>query len=251
MPLLSSSTLLALLTPCLLSLSYLLITSPTTLLPSPTIYLLGSSMALRPATFPFLLSRDALQKPQFQSQLSSTSTPPNSNTATATITATRELLSLLGLLLATLALILATFSRSLSYSKSDFLSSSTSTSSTPTNSSTLHPSSSDNFNASNANVALGEKLHTLLSAQTLWQTLCAGLAFSSGAVVAFTYLQADNNSSSSGGGGINTARVLANDVVFACCMASMLFWGYLYTVLAEERREVLGWVARRQAEQRG
>lgn len=242
MPLVSSSTILALLTPCLLSLSYLLITSPTTLLPSPTIYLLGSSMGVRPARFPFFLSSTREQTPASQ-----TTNPPVP--LASSVTAHRELLSLLALLLATLALLLATFSRPLSYTKQTLVSNLPSRSTSKAQPARTNP----NYSASENSIpaaspapagSTGEKVYALLAAQTLWQALCAGLVFCNGALVVYVYLSSGGRRGSSDRD-IRVATLLSTDVVFAASMAGMLFWGYLYTVLKEERREVLILVSER------
>ena len=34
--------------------------------------------------------------------------------------------------------------------------------------------------------------------------------------------------------------MLANQIVFSASLMDMLFWGYLWTVIRDERREVLG-----------
>lgn len=90
-------------------------------------------------------------------------------------------------------------------------------------------------------------MHTLLSAQTLWQTLAGLHVVMASALVLAIYLLKSAKYGS-------TARVgegwdlLANDVVFTVGMSDMLFWGYLYTVVKEERREVMAVVERRMVE---
>lgn len=98
--------------------------------------------------------------------------------------------------------------------------------------------------------ALGERVHTLHRAQTRWLAVAFARVVGMGALVAWMYLvHADRAGSAAtrkkaaatAPGGL---AGLANQVVFTMAMGDMLFWGYMWTVLREERREVMAKVAR-------
>ena len=48
----------------------------------------------------------------------------------------------------------------------------------------------------------------------------------------------------SGSGWASGMSGLCNDVVFTACLVDMLVWGYVYTVVKEERRAVVEGIAR-------
>lgn len=75
--------------------------------------------------------------------------------------------------------------------------------------------------------------------QTLWQVLSAVHVVASSVLVAWIYLL---KSERHGGVPENSGQgldLLANNIVFTFGLSDMLFWGYIYTVVKEERREVL------------
>lgn len=47
---------------------------------------------------------------------------------------------------------------------------------------------------------------------------------------------------------VDAASLLVNNITFTIGMVDMLFWGYLYTTIKEERRVVLSIMERRRSE---
>jgi hypothetical protein len=99
-----------------------------------------------------------------------------------------------------------------------------------------------------------EETHTLLSAQAKWLTLSGLHVLGSAVIVAWIYLfhsrraiaqtpiaQATANDMSLPEG----FSLLANGVTFTAALMNMLFWGYLWSVIRDEGREVGKAVMRR------
>lgn len=227
MPLLPSHTLIVGASLLLVTTSGLLIFSPTTLLSSNTVALLGSSMHIRTAAYipdPFLPSSGKPLPGQSINPLKILAGQAKSHLTLGE----RELLALLGLMLGFAALTQLVLATPLRYSRSNL----------------TVTQSSDGKATRKSSQALGEEAFAILSAQTLWQTLAGLHVVLSSAVVLGIYLLKSERYGS-------TARtgegwdLLANDVVFAAAMSDMLFWGYVYTVVKEERKEVLEVLGRR------
>jgi len=240
MPLLPSHTLIVTTSLALLTLSTLLIISPTTILSSNTIAILGSSMHIRQASFipapgsytntGAFAASNRIPPPPKINPLTSLTHPPK----TTLTTPERELLALLGFILALASLTQLILATPLRYSKSSLTTTTTTTQNTTTSKPIRKPTS-----------ALAEQIHTLLTTQTLFQTLCTIHVLLTAVLVAAIYLLKSDRYGGSNDRTNEGWDYLANDVVFAAALSDMLFWGYLYTVVAEERREVLGVLERR------
>jgi hypothetical protein len=105
--------------------------------------------------------------------------------------------------------------------------------------------SSGGAQSTSSSSRFGEELHTLLSAQSRWLSL-AGLHVLGSAVFVFWIYAFHSHSSSASEPSLfpGLAR-LVNRVAFTAGLADMLFWGYLWTVLKDEGREVGKMLARR------
>ena len=84
----------------------------------------------------------------------------------------------------------------------------------------------------------------LLTTQDLWQVLSGIQVLIWSIIVAWIYTL---------GGRVELGPsvglgLLANDVVFTVSISSMMFWGYLYTVIKDEKRQVLEVRERRREE---
>jgi len=94
-----------------------------------------------------------------------------------------------------------------------------------------------------------EETHTLLSAQSRWLTLSGLHVLGSSALVGWIYLFHSHSNASAGqsvpSSSLSGVELLANRVTFTLALMDMLFWGYLWTVLKEEGREVAKSLARR------
>lgn len=215
MALLSSHVLLRTHSLLLLTTAYFLLTSPLAILNSPIIAILGGSMHIHAA--------------QFQPSLN-----PLTSTPLALDSETIELLGAVALLISVYATTQLVFAGSLLIP-----------------SSLSNPSSSTGGAAAAAprrnSRALGEDLHTLLSSQSTHITLSTTHIFTNGALIAWIYLfhsernllsgLSDSSSVSKPG---SLGSILGNQVVFSAGLMQMLFHGYLWTVVSEERRAVLG-----------
>ena len=225
MPLIPSTTLLYTHALSLLTISYFLLTTPLTLLTSTPILILGEAMHIRPASFqpsPSRLSKGLIA-------LSSQST---------------ELLGILGVILLSYATIELLFAPGLSIS------------------STLHHQSPNTTTTSSSKrrtdrSQIGEELYALTASQSSHLNLAFLHIIAGGALCSWIYIFHSARSgpflpkSASSGGGIGGQQlgdVLGNQVVFSAAFMDMLFWGYLWTVIREERREVLGRVERMKAD---
>jgi hypothetical protein len=218
MALLPSHLLLRIHALLLLTSSYFLLTSPLTLLSSPIISILGGSMHIHPA--------------QFQPSIN-----PLTSETLPLDTETVELLGCVALLLAGYGSMQLIYAGGLAIPSN--------LTSTSTNTRGLKQSRS----------AQGENLHTLLSLQSLHLSFSTLTIFVTGVLTAWIYLfhsernllsgMSDTSSISKDG---SLGSVLGNQVVFSASLIEMLFHGYLWTVVREERREVLQGVAVRRKE---
>jgi hypothetical protein len=199
----------------LLTLSYYLITSPSTILSSSALTLLGQSMRLPPAAFqPY---RNTL------TQNYSVVTP-----------ATHELCGLLGLVLGVMALGELLWAGGLGVGE------------------TLRyeEGSQSGFGVKRVSrERKGEDLAVLSAAQGSWMGQAVLRVALEGLLCIWSYLVwgdrdllglSDGKSRNRGATGDGSLKmVLGNQVVFTLALLDMLFWGWVWTVIREERREVL------------
>jgi Increased loss of mitochondrial DNA protein 1 len=211
MPLLPSSLLLRTHSLALLTTSYFLLTAPLTLLNSAPIWILGEAMHVRPA--------------QFQPSIN-----PLTKNSLLIDEGTSELLAVIALVLAAQALIQLVFSSGLT-----------------------SPSGLKSGGRGGSKARLGEELHTTLSSQASHLTLAFVHVAASGLLVAWIYLiHSSRNLLSNSSPMIipgSLGSILGNQVVFSTALMDMLFWGYLWTVIRDERREVLSAVQRMRADE--
>lgn len=151
----------------------------------------------------------------------------------------RELFALLALVLVLYAGMMFLFAGDLS------LPSSTRTSSSSHNNGVTAAKSSRRY---------AEELHTLLTAQSRWLTLSGLHVLGSSIMVAWIYAfhsHGDDGYESANGAEDTSIlaglRLLPNRVTFTITLIDMLFWGYLWTVLKDEGREVGKFLAMRRA----
>lgn len=229
MPLLSSTLLIRTHALSILTIAYYLLSAPNTLLSSAPIWLLGEAMSIRPASFaPEHLTVNE-PRPDMKSfrPPSLRQPPPRAQPSAPTITGTepeRELFALLALVL-------------LVYAVSQFLFAGELTVFVP-QSSPAQSSSTKSGSSSSKSSRLGEELHTLLSAQSRWLTLAGLHVLASALFVFWIYMFHSHAQSGSDNAIFPVLLRLANRVTFTAGLADMLFWGYLWTVLKDEGREV-------------
>ncbi|KIX07555.1 uncharacterized protein Z518_02208 [Rhinocladiella mackenziei CBS 650.93] len=225
MPILSSPLLLRTHSLTLLTISYYLFISPERLFSSTPIWLLGESMGVRPAAFaveePIQPSSSTNTRLEASALLQNTSTTQGMGGE-----AERELCVLVVLVVLMYAGMQFVFAGDLT-----LLPAQTSANSSKRSGSTTVQSSS----------RYGEELHTLLTAQSRWLTLAGLHVLVSSVLVGWIYLFHSHSSST----GVSGLHRLANRVILTVGLADMLFWGYLWTVLKEEGREVTSILARR------
>jgi hypothetical protein len=248
MPFLSSSLLLRTRSLALVTFAYYLLTAPSQLLSSTPIWLLGESMSLRPASY-------APEPPPHDSLSGSSSTTSNRlsslitgrGAANANASAERELCALLAVIL-------------LVYAGMNFLFAGDLTT-LPPPSAASRSSSRDAKAASGSKSSGGagmsmsprryaEQVHTLLTAQARWLTLAGLHVLGSSVLVAWIYLfhsdpHSQSHSQSLPSSSLSGFALLANRVTFTAALVDMLFWGYLWTVLKDEGRDVAKALARR------
>ncbi|KIW26406.1 uncharacterized protein PV07_09503 [Cladophialophora immunda] len=265
MPLLSSTLLLRTHSLTLLTCAYYLLTSPTQLLSSTPIWLLGESMSVRPAGYaPESIPHGAGPSGSAGAGGSRTSMPmrgplisgPGQGQGAVVAQSERELFALLGLVVSVYAVTQFLFAGDLSVVQG--------TAATTASSSSMGTRASgarrlDSSFAAAAAAAkspsrYAEELHTLLTAQSRWLTLSAIHVLASSALVFWIYMfhshgasepVSSTASAESWTSLLSGLNLLANRVVFTIGLADMLFWGYLWTVLKEEGREVAKVLARR------
>ena len=92
-----------------------------------------------------------------------------------------------------------------------------------------------------------EELHTLFTAQSRWLTLAGIHVLGSSILVSWIYLFHSHSATGQSlpSSSLSGFSLLANRVTFTAALVDMLFWGYLWTVLKEEGREVGKALARR------
>ena len=206
MAIFSSSLLLRLHALTLLTASYFLLTSPVTLLGSAAVWILGEAMHVRPSLF-------------------QPSVNPLTNSPLPIEEETFEVLAVVALVLAVSAVSQLIFAGGL------------------TSPAALQNQRSTTNTGNKAR--LGEEVHTTISSQSSHLSLAVVHVFASGVLVAWIYLF--HSSRNMLLGAATTSRtvsgslgaLLGNQVVFSAALMDMLFWGYLWTVIREERREVL------------
>jgi len=210
MALLSSSLLLTTYSLTSILLSFFLLFRPATLLSSPALWLLGESMQLRTAAFEPSLST-----------ISNTSSSPLPQ-------ASSELLALLASVLAITSILQMTFAQGLS-----------------TNIEKQEGRKVDTR-------TLGWKVYKLRDYQVRWMFVAGTRIVTMGTLVAWIYIfhSARNLTSSLG---ISRATqsgfgLLANRITFSLAITDMLFWGYLWTVIGSEGRQVTEMLARKREE---
>ena len=97
---------------------------------------------------------------------------------------------------------------------------------------------------------VGESIAKLNLMQSTWQVFAGLHGVVAAGFVAWIYLFRSQKYGRSGMGVVGAAStsVLANNVTFSIGMIDMLFWGYLYTTIKEERRTVLQVMEKRRTE---
>lgn len=220
MPLLSSFLLIESAAITLIAISVLLVTSPNTVLSSTTLSLLGSSMHIRPATF--------IPEPPPPKSLATLAR----TTKTSLTTSEHEILALTGLVIFLTSISTMILAAPLHFSTSS-LTSRVSTSSDG-GAKTVRKSSAE----------VGESIARITLVQSVWQGLAGIHVVVAAAFVAWSYVFRSEKYGRRDMG----FSVLANNVTFTVGMVDMLFWGYLYTTIKEERREVLKVGERRRTE---
>ena len=235
MPLLSSFLLIQTAAVGLIGIAALLVISPATVLSSPTLTLLGSSMHIRQATFIPLPPVPPANGRSVNPLASLTR-----STKTVLTTSEHELLALIAIILAAAGFSTMILSSPLQFSKS------TLTARTTPEGKTVRKSS----------VEVGETIAKLNLTQTTWQIFSGLHVIVSAVFVSWMYIfQSEKYGRSiftasawSPAGEAQTSSLLANNVTFTLGMVDMLFWGYLYTTVKEERRSVLEVAQRRREE---
>jgi len=85
---------------------------------------------------------------------------------------------------------------------------------------------------------IGEQVAVQRASQSSWMSLAATRVFVMGGLAMWIYLMKSNSGTvidSATVGGVKGLGLLANSAVFTAAMGEMLFWGYVWTVLKEER----------------
>ncbi|RMZ80442.1 hypothetical protein DV737_g3001, partial [Chaetothyriales sp. CBS 132003] len=209
MPLIPSSTLVYAHAGTLLTIAYFLLTAPVQLLTSAAFIILGEAMHIRAASFQPSPSRLQKGLPALSAQ-------------------STQLLAIVGVVLASYALTQLIFAAGLAVPGSLVQKKQSGGGGRATADTGFAQSRSHN-NAGKGQ--RGEELHTLVTAQAQYLN------------VAFVHVAV--------AGGLCAALgdVLGNQVVFSVALVDMLFWGYLWTVIREERREVVQRVQQIRAEE--
>lgn len=219
MPLLSSHLLIQSYGILIITLGITLIRLPTLILNSPTLTILGDSMHIRPATYvplPSLLGKLSNQSMHPLASLTKTG-------KTSLTTAERELLALLGAVFATSAITMMVLASSLSFSKAYL------TSTTTLDGKVRRKSSAE----------VAEAISKLVSSQDIFMLLSGIHVFIMSSLVAWIYVTKADVAEEARSDHPGSWAILANQTSFILALMDMLFWGYLYTVIKEERRQVL------------
>ncbi|KIW71881.1 hypothetical protein PV04_00110 [Phialophora macrospora] len=231
MPLLSSSLLLRTRSLALVTFAYYLLTAPSQLLSSTPIWLLGESMSLRPASY--------APEPQLHDVGTTTSNRLSSlitGHGSANASAERELCALLAVTLVVYAVMNFLFAGDL-----------TATLLLPS-SRDAKPSSGSRGSGVTSTMSSprwAEELHTLLTAQSRWLSLAGLHVLGASVLVAWIYSFHSQSQQSLPSSSLSGFGLLANRVTFTAALVDMLFWGYLWTVLKDEGRDVAKALARR------
>ncbi|OAL23647.1 hypothetical protein AYO22_06224 [Fonsecaea multimorphosa] len=259
MPLLSSTLLVRPHSLTLLTSAYYLLSSPTQLLSSTPIWLLGESMSVRPAGYapPETVGRDAPSARTSTNMHNLKGALLSGQGQSVTPQSERELFALLGLVVLVYAVTQFLFAGDLSMLQGT---TTTTTTTTTSSSSSRHSGTTARHDdpAAKSPSRYAEELHTLLTAQSRWLTLSAIHVLASSTLVFWIYMFHSHSASSTTSAAADAESwpssllpgldLLANRVVFTVGLADMLFWGYLWTVLKEEGREVANALARRRRE---
>ena len=115
------------------------------------------------------------------------------------------------------------FASSLSYSKSNILAHTT----------------DEGRVARKSSAEVGVSIAKLVTSQDLFMVVGAIHVFMMGNLVVWTYLTKESVAIDARGTHPSWWTLMANQTNFVLALTDMLFWGYLYTVLKEERREIL------------
>ena len=223
MPFLSSPLLLRTYALTLALFAYYLFTSPLQLVASTPIWLLGESMSVRPASY-------APEHPGGPSlgastQLKSILTGQGAGTSAGE----KELFALLAVMVVVYAGTIFLFAGDL----------------------TLLPASkgdvSGKVSEAKSSARYAEELHTLLTAQSRWLAVAGLHVLGSSLLVAWIYVFHSHSwtARSLPSASLSGPSLVANRVTFTAALIDMLFWGYLWTVLKDEGREVGKALARR------
>jgi hypothetical protein len=258
MPFLSSSLLLRTRSLALVTFAYYLLTAPSQLLSSTPIWLLGESMSLRPASYaPEPQPHDSLSGSGSGSTTSNrlSSLIAGRGAASASASAERELCALLAVILVVYAGMNFLFAGDLTTLPAPSTAASRSSSRDPKASSGSSGSGSKSSGGAGMSMSprrYAEQVHTLLTAQARWLTLAGLHVLGSSVLVAWIYLfhsvpdsQSHSHSQSLPSSSLSGIALLANRVTFTAALVDMLFWGYLWTVLKDEGRDVAKALARR------
>jgi hypothetical protein len=229
MVLLSSPLLLRTYSLTILVCAYYLLTSPQQLFSATPVWLLGESMSIRPASY-------ALENPVDPSNPKLQLKGLLSGHGSGKLVAERELFALLAVVAVVYASVLGLFAGDLNL---------------PTPSAGGEGGGDGSAATTRSSSRLAEEIHTLLTAQSRWLTLAGLHVLGSSVFVGWIYLLHSHSDVSSGqsvpSSSLSGLDLLANRVTFTIALTDMLFWGYLWTVLKEEGREVAKLLARRKA----
>lgn len=247
MPLLSSTLLVRTHSLTLVLFSYYLLTSPWKLVSSVPIWALGESMFIRspdyapdplhPSDHHHRKGESGFRPPAL---LKNPARGPGTIPALTGTTAERELFAVVAVLLVAYALMQFIFAGdlTLSLAPSEPTSTTTRTRAGKQQGTTPPPAVSS--------ARLAEELYTLLTAQSRWLTL-AGLHVVGSSALVFWIYMFHSGVTSTTSENFTISDLLANRVTFTVGLANMLFWGYLWTTVKDEGREVGKLLARRRA----
>ena len=272
MALLSSHLLLRTYSLTLFTVCYYLVFSPSKLLHATPVWLLGESMSIRPAeyahepdtliqqqqppsSFPILpgsRQRNApvggFRAPGLAGSAAASFPPLLNSNANGETQSELELFALLALVVAVYALLQLVFAGDLAVLPPP---PTTTTQSPPSSSSIVSKNQQRQRQRQQQSSRYAEELHTLFTAQSRWLTLSGVRMLGSAALVAWIYVfhshrAALTSSSSSSAAAAVTAgfSLLTTRVTFTVALFDMLFWGYLWTVLKDEGRQVAANVAK-------
>jgi hypothetical protein len=242
----------------LLTISFYLLFSPAQLLNATPIWLLGESMSIRPAEFAHdeALAPSSSSLPilpgsrQRNAPAGGFRGPSLGGAAAAVFPAVKtsgesqselELLALLALVVAAYGFFQFIFAGDLAVLPP--------TQSPSPSSSSASKSTASKQQQSSTSSRYAEELHTLFTAQSRWLTFSGLRMLGSAILVAWIYVFHSHSSALTSTSSATTTGIslLANRVTFTVALSDMLFWGYLWTVLKDEGRQVATNVAIRRA----